>query len=161
MITQEELKKILSYDPETGLFTRLIDRGRFKKGSVAGGKISDGYMSIMILGTVYQSHRLAWFYVHGSWPAVHIDHIDCNTSNNKILNLREATPRQNQMNRGKNKNNTSGFKGVSWEKRRGKWRSQIQVGEKNKFLGHYDDISDAAKAYADAIIEFHPEFGRC
>jgi hypothetical protein len=77
-----------------------------------------------------------------------------------VSNLREATNAQNQYNRGANKNNTSGYKGVYWDKPRKKWRAQIMHNKKTVFLGHFNDTKDAAVAYAEGAKRYAREFAR-
>jgi hypothetical protein len=96
-LTAERLREILGYDPETGLFTRLVRTGRIRAGEVAGTAHSRGYRSIVIDGRVYLSHRLAWLYVHGEWPPEQIDHINRNRADNRLVNLRAAKQSQNNV----------------------------------------------------------------
>ena len=86
------------------------------------------------------------------------DHRNQNKLDNRRGNLRPATASQNKCNNSKNKNNTSGYKSVSWDKRREKWRAQIMINRKNKFLGYYDDPREAARAYNEAALKYHGEF---
>src|SRR6185295_6620023 len=159
MITQDELKKLFSYNPETGKLTRLIRTARRAKvGQVAGNVNSRGYVDIQLHGQRYKAHRLVWLYVHGVWPEIGLDHINGIRSDNRIVNLRYATPSQNQHNRGKPKNNTSGIKGVYWDKARKKWHAQINLDDTVIYLGRFTDSKDAAKAYATAALKFHGEF---
>ena len=160
MITQDDLKKYLSYNSDTGLFTRLISRGRFKAGTISGAKKGNGYIVVTVMGVEYLSHRLAWLYTEGRFPDGFIDHIDGNAQNNIFSNLRNATNQQNLMNRGKNKNNTYGYKGVTRHKQAGKWMAQIMVDRKHRSLGVYSDIKDAARAYEKAVSELYPIHGR-
>lgn len=89
----------------------------------------------------------------------HIDHIDGNGLNNQRDNLRLATPSQNAMNRPKQNNNTSGYKGVSWSKKSGKWIAKIKVNGKSIYLGSFDSIEDAYEFYCNAVEKYHGEFG--
>lgn len=126
MITQEQLKLILNYDPETGEFNWLVKpRNRASIGGVAGHLRKNGYREISIKGKKYYAHRLAWLYMTGSWPKEHIDHINGNPSDNRFCNLREATRSQNMHNQGVCSNNTSGYKGVCWHKSNQKWEACI------------------------------------
>ena len=119
MITQEELKKILHYNPETGRFTWLASlNNRVKIGMTAGcakkRNCGKSYRYIKINGISYLSHRLAWLYTYKQWPAELLDHIDGNTSNNRLDNLRESTHVQNGYNKAienisKYMDNTKGF----------------------------------------------------
>lgn len=161
MITQIELKKHLSYNPETGIFTRLtMPNGRIKIGDIAGSK-KFGYIVIRINKKQYRAHHLAWLYIYGYMPKC-IDHIDHNRSNNKIENLREASTVENNKNRGMNKNNTSGITGVGWAKDKGKWVSQIQHQRKNHNLGYYEDKFEAicARKSAETKFGFHENHGK-
>lgn len=159
MITQNELKKLLKYDPETGIFTWILHKKKENQGRVAGSLCNE-YIEIYINGRNYYAHRLAWLYIYGEFPNKHIDHFDCDRGNNKIINLRLATPIQNGGNVKKKKNNTSGFKGVSWFSPRGKWRAQIETNGKQKHLGYFTDINLASAAYQAAIKNLYGEFSR-
>lgn len=147
LISHTELKEYLSYNEKTGQFTWL--KTNFK-GRVAGRVNCDGYIHIGLKKTVYMGHRLAWFYVHGEWPADQIDHKDRNPSNNAIKNLRQATRNENMWNSAAQRNNTSGFKGVSWCKRTKKWIAFLMFNKKNNRLGSFNTKEEAAAAYQGA-----------
>lgn len=151
----DRLKNALIYDPESGQFTRAVGVQASAKGRVVGSKVSGGYLSVMIGGQSYLLHRLAWFYMTGSWPVDQIDHINRNPSDNRFSNLREATGSQNQQNQLKKSNNKSGFKGVAWEKQAGKWRAQINVKGERRHLGFFTDVRVAAASYMSACDELH------
>lgn len=87
-----------------------------------------------------------------------IDHKDMNRLNNQKNNLRISTTSQNQMNRGKQKNNTAGFKGVSWHKGGKKWRTRISLDGKNMDLGYFSTAEEAYKVYCEACVKYHGEF---
>src|SRR4051812_10516942 len=112
MLTQERLKELLSYDPLTGVFLWLEDRGGKRAGDVAGCE-KRVYTLISVDDQIYRAHHLAWLYMTGEWPDPFVDHRDLNKHNNIWTNLREATKSQNQANIGLIKSNKSGFKGVS------------------------------------------------
>jgi hypothetical protein len=108
MLTQERLKELLFYDPDTGIFTWRVNRGRGPGGCTLGGKLKgkvagslhpDNRIFIHIDRRMYGAHRLAFLYVYGRWPEPEVDHIDRDMSNNRISNLREATRRQQNGNR--------------------------------------------------------------
>lgn len=165
MITQERLKEVLDYHQHTGIFVWKISTARrVKVGDVAGyeAKVSPKYSRLMIRvdGRLYKAHRLAWFYMTGIWPKGDIDHQDGNPLNNRFNNLREATRSENLRNADIRRNNTSGYKGVCWNKRRGKWMSGIGHKGKNLHLGYFTDKRDAAQAYNFAAARLHGEFAR-
>ena len=87
-----------------------------------------------------------------------VDHIDMNGLNNQRKNLRICTNQQNRMHQGKQKNNTSGFKGVSWNKKNKKWKADIHVNGERVYLGYFDSIEDAYRVYCEACKELHGEF---
>ena len=94
----------------------------------------------------------------GKWPENDIDHINVARGDNRFSNLREATRSENLRNRGAQKNNTSGFKGVSWQKSSRKWDARINIHGKVVHLGYFDDPEDAYQAYCQAAKELHGEF---
>ncbi len=144
MITQEELKRNVSYDPETGIFTRKIKSAiSVKIGQIAGGKHIEGYMNISINGKRYLSHRLAWLYVTGEMPDKDIDHINCNKLDNRFANLRVANRSQNMMNTQLRVNNKSGFKGVSFDKRSKKWEAYTKLNYKKISFGYFKTAEEA------------------
>ena len=97
-MTQAELKSILSYDPDTGVFLWLESRRGVTAGTVAGSTRHDGYQSIRVRRKSYLAHRLAWLYTHGEWPEKNIDHIDHDPSNNRVSNLRDVPQTVNNRN---------------------------------------------------------------
>ena len=161
MITQEELKKQLKYDPNTGIFIRLTSNSnRIKVGDIAGG-MNIGYLIICVNGKKYQAHRLAWLYVYGEAPKHQLDHINHDRSDNRILNLRCTTNQENHKNRTINKNNTSGIIGISWHKKSNKWQVRIMINGKDKYLGRFKDKFEAisARMSANHKYGFHPNHG--
>ena len=154
--TQSRLKECLDYDPETGVFTWKIRKSyNTKVGGAAGGKGANRYHSIAVDGVQYATHRLAWLYVHGVWPIDQIDHINGDKLDNRLANLREANNSVNQQNIPIQKNNTSGYTGVSWNKRLNKWIAQIYSNGKNHFLGSFNNPVDANAARVIAKMRFH------
>ena len=157
MITQEELKKIVNYNPETGIFTWNISKQGIKFGKVAGGIKDTGYVRIKLNGKLYPAHRLAWIYMYGEYPNI-IDHINGKRDDNRICNLRQCSTSQNQWNQKLSKNNTSGSKNVSWIKSRNKWRVQIKVNNIPKHIGYFDDFEFATFVAEEARDKYHKEF---
>jgi hypothetical protein len=129
-------------------------------GKIAATPAGKGYLRISISGRDYKSHRLAWLIMTGSWPAKQIDHANLDKSDNRFVNLREATQSQNEANKRAYMNNTSGAKGVSWDKRRGKWVANIRRDGRQVHLGYFDTIEPAASAYERAAREINGEFAR-
>jgi len=156
-VTQARLFELLAYSPETGDFTWNESRSRTAKaGDIAGSYQQHGYLNIKIDGRTYRSHRLAWLYVHGRWPAEQIDHVNGVRDDNRIANLREATVGQNHQNRAVQKNSTSRHPGVGWHSRAKRWRVHIKVGGKQIYIGHFREFSDAVEARAAAKAKHHP-----
>ena len=130
-------------------------------GSRAGTLRKDGYIGIFINGTYYFAHRVIWVMHNGEIPNVLvIDHIDGDRSNNKLENLRVCTFQENHFNRGKQSNNKSGFKGVSWHKQKQKWVAQIKIEGKNKFLGFFINPEDAYSKYCEMALLHYGEYAK-
>lgn len=159
MITQEYLKSILNYDPETGLFTWLVQKGKRVKIGQKAGIISEGYIKIKIDGKKYFAHRLAWLYMTGEWPKDEIDHKNTIRGDNRWENLREATSQQNSFNISIRVNNKSGFKGVYKYKHYG-YRAAINFNGKITMLGLFATAKEAHEAYVKAAKEIFGEFFR-
>lgn len=166
MITQEELKKLLHYDPETGIFTWLKTAARrLKIGQIAGSirKDKDGksYTLISVNNKRYLAHRLSWLYTHGEFPDEEIDHISGDGIDNRLCNLRSVSRSENCKNMRRNSKNKSGITGVIWRKDASKWAVQISSGRKKINLGLFNNIFDAACARKNAEIkyEFHKNHG--
>jgi hypothetical protein len=161
-LTQEQLKEILHYDPETGIFRwRKSVASCVKPWDVAGTKGDKGYIKIHINKKLYRAHRLAWIYMIGEWPKYEIDHEDRVRSNNSWSNLRDATHKQNMENTSIAKNNTSGFRGVSWDKRKQKWNAYTKHNKKRIHIGYFDAVEDAGAAAAAKRAElFTHDTGR-
>ena len=162
MITQSQLKKILSYNSDTGVFTWNMSRKKCRIGDAAGSINQLGYVIIKTPHGRYKAHRLAWLYIHGSFPIEQIDHINGKPSDNRISNLRDVNAIQNSGNSKLYCNNTSGRVGVHWSKDRKKWHAHIKVNYKRYHLGSFDDWDDAveARSRAEKKYGFHENHGR-
>ena len=154
-ITSEELKEVLDYDTSTGLFRWKLSRGSVSSGSVAGCKGNDGYIKIRFKRKLHLAHRLAWLCVHGAHPSGEIDHINKDTSDNRIQNLRDVLKSENQQNRVTAKTKSRGGKGVFWYERQKRWVAKIRVGGSQRYLGAFTSEEDALLAYASAAKQFH------
>lgn len=160
-LTQESLRSMLLYDPETGIFTwRACRTSLVAAGSVAGSMDTKGYVKISIAPRVYAAHRLAFLYMLGRWPHDQVDHADKNKSNNRWANLRDATQSQNVGNQSLRKSNSSGFKGVYWHKRDRNWQAQIMLAGRSKSLGAFDCPAAAHFSYVVAAQSKYGEFAR-
>jgi hypothetical protein len=147
LLTQDDALQLLNYDKEVGVFSWKKKRRGVKTGVPLGADNGFGYLRITVLGTSIYAHRLAWFYVHGVWPE-QIDHINGNKSDNRIANLRDVSLQQNLQNKLKpQKNSESKVLGVSWHKKAKKWQAHICVYKERKYLGLFDDVNEAHKAY--------------
>lgn len=154
-LSAEYLRKVLFYDPDTGIFTWYPKRFR-PNGGIAGHVQANGYVTIRIDDRPYYAHRLAWLYVHREWPLNLIDHKDRNPSNNRIENLRDATQSQNMANALKQSNNRSGARGVCFDASRQLWLAYIS----KRHIGRFATFEEALHARAEAEKHIHPEFRR-
>jgi hypothetical protein len=168
-LTQEDLKRMLHYEPETGIFSWKVkpNNSNIEIGREAGGIVYLGdsrkpYRVIGLNMNIYKAHRLAFLYMTGKFPKLDIDHIDGNGINNKWNNLREVTRSQNCRNIKLASNNTSGFIGVRWNEENKKWRALIGIDRKSKHLGYFDNLEEAimARKNAERMFGFHPNHGR-
>lgn len=160
-LTQARLREVLNYDPETGEFTWRVNKSsRARIGQRTGSKDGRGYLHTTIDWKFYDLHRLAWFYVHGHWPAIHIDHINGKRTDNRLVNLREATRSQNQANMKRMSRNRSGYKGIIWERRRHRWSVRISKQGKCYYLGQFKSLAEARAVYEAAAIRLNGEFAR-
>lgn len=166
-LTAQRVREILEYNPDTGAFIwRQDQRCGHKTGNqvrrLAGlqagscNKVS-GYIIIGIGGSLYLAHRLAWLYVHGSWPEQQIDHIDGDRKNNRIANLRDVSPAINSENQRKpprSKSNQAPL-GAHWKESVKLWASSIQANGKLMHLGYFKSADAAHEAYVIAKRQLH------
>lgn len=160
-VTAEGLRAVLDYNPATGIFTWKMRRNRHVvAGDRAGYESGNGYRRISIGGREYLEHRLAWLYVHGSFPVQTLDHANLDGRDNRIDNLRLATGTEQQANRSLQKNNRSGVKGVVWLKRERRWQACIHLGGRRIDLGRHLTRDGAAAAYKLAAERHYGAFAR-
>lgn len=157
-LSHEFLKSKINYEKSTGIFTWR--NGNHSNSPRAGYVENTGYVRIVIGGYRFMAHRLAWFYVNGKWPEFEIDHIDLDKSNNAILNLREAKPSENCMNRKIRIDNQSGFKGVGFDAKSKKWRARIAVNGRRFNLGYFNTAEEAGNAIKKYRKSLHGDFSR-
>ena len=152
-LSAAQARELLAYDPETGILTWKVRRGRVLAGTEAGF-LKRRYVCTTVGYRVYRNHRLAWLIHYGEWPNDQVDHIDGDHSNNRIANLRQADCSVNNQNlRVSRTSNKLGVLGVCIE--RGKYRGAIEVCGRCRFLGRYDTIEEASNAYLKAKRELH------
>ena len=170
-LTFEQANQLISYNPSTGVFIWKIRDILFfkserhckvwnsKYANKIAGSINDcGYIQICFFKKPILAHRLAFLLMTGKYPKDRVDHIDENKTNNCWSNLREANHSQNLANTGLWRHNTSGHKGVTWDKSRGKWQAKIKINGKMVHLGRFDNIEDAAYVCKKKYEEVYGEF---
>jgi len=157
-LTKDRILHCLNYNQETGIFTWIISPCHSVPiGKTAGTKLARGYLHVRIDGHVILAHRLAWFLIYGYWP-IYIDHINGNTGDNRITNLRESNNRKNQQNQKRHRagklvgahrvrNRKGGDPGISGGK---SWKSVICLNRKKIYLGVFKTAMDAHRAYIEA-----------
>ena len=156
-LTQDRLKQLLHYDPDTGVFVWRVNRTwSVRAGNVAGKKHHSGYWNLFVDGKWLMAHRAAWLYSYGTWPAADIDHINRIRDDNRLCNLREANRSENCQNQPIRKSNTSGITGVSWHKGSNAWVATISVDKKLRHLGTFRNIEDAVNARRQAETVYYP-----
>jgi len=148
MLTQEQLKKVISYDKATGILFRI-------KTSKPTGTIDRyGYLTVGVGQKVYKAHRLAWLYVYGEFPNGQIDHVNQIKTDNRIENLRVTDASENCQNIKQPRiDNKLATKGVIIKQK--KYYAQIQVGGKKISLGYYSTLEAASAAYQNAKARLH------
>lgn len=180
-VTPEIVRELLNYNPQTGVLTWkerdpkwFPDEGRSKAWNVRCANkqaftCRDGrrkqYFTGRIFGIGFQAHRVAWAHYYGHWPKQQIDHVESANgefSDNRISNLRDVSPSENQRNRLLLSNNNSGVCGVYWHKRDRSWRAQIAVNASVIYLGTFKSKAEAIATRRDAERRhgFHPNHGR-
>lgn len=167
LISADLVRAKFDYNQETGIFLiREIPGDKWFNwrhgGKIAGTSIKKptDYVRLCILGKCFYAHIIAWLYVTGEFPKDEIDHINGIRSDNRFENLREASHSENGKNRGLSKNNTSGYKGVSFHRRSGKWKVKVGFNGKGYCPGVYTTKEEAAQVYEKTAKELHGEFMR-
>ena len=152
-LTAERLRSLINYEPTSGVFTWLVNRGGQKIGSIAG-VVSNHRRFIKVDKKMYGANRLAWIYMTGSWPSHEVDHIDNDSLNDSWVNLRDVSRQVNQQNlRRPMRRNQSGFLGVTSSGNG--YLARLYVNGVQKCLGTYPTPIEAHEAYMSAKRQQH------
>lgn len=146
-LTQEALKEVLNYDPETGLFTWAKQRGSARKGSLAGC-LDRGHLIIRVNKQQYLAHRLAWMYMYGYFPATDIRHINKVKDDNRIDNLTKASRRCTE----------SIGNSIYHNKSKKKEIKIMSNYDDDSNSSEYDDFNDGYEDYDSGSGDDYPEF---
>jgi hypothetical protein len=179
LLTSEYVNECLIYDGDTGKLTWKVrplhhfkhewvhrcwnERWADTEAGWVDGSITGGtYLKVSISGENYKAHRVIWLIVNGKWPENLIDHINGNSLDNRIENLREADHALNSSNQKKRWDNKSGVTGVGWQKQMGKWYANGRHNNHLEHLGFYDDKFEAicARKSWEVSKGFHINHGR-
>lgn len=149
MITAESLRRIFSYDAETGVFVRKVTTSsRAQAWMAVGSNDMYGYLTVRIEGRSYKLHRLAWLFVYGCWPEGDIDHMNGNRADNRIANLRDVPRAVNlqNMRAASSHNRSTGVLGV-YPAKAGRFCAAISAANKKQHIGTFDTEAEASQAY--------------
>ena len=148
-------KEILMIDFEKGILYRLKTNGLIRE----VGTDKDGYLQFRLDGKMIYVHRYLYEQYHNIklTSDVQIDHINRNKIDNRIENLRISTPSHNCQNRDIRSNNTSGYKGVSYNIQNKKWMAYIGINGKQKHLGYFTTAEEAYEAYKNKAKELNSQ----
>lgn len=154
-LSAERARELFSYDPATGLLTWKVGRGRARVGEVAGTpKRAGGRLQVQVDGRLYGAHRIVWLLVYGVWPSGAVDHVNGDDSGNRVGNLRDVTQQKNSENqRHPHGDSQTGVLGVS--KCGSRFRSQLGVRGRQKYLGTFATPEEAHQAYLTAKRQLH------
>ena len=156
-VTQKQALELFEYN-HGNLIRKKVTHQKMKIGEIAGfTNKTTLYKELKIFNKSYKVHQIVYLMHHGHIPK-EIDHINGIRDDNRIENLREVTRRQNLMNRGLPKRNTSGAKNVSWKKPINKWQVGLTVNGKKKYLGVYEDLELAELVATEARDKYHGEY---
>ncbi len=158
LIKHERLKCLVKFHRGSGLFTARLPFKRYEKGDIVGSMNTRGYIRIYLDGVFYLGHRLAWFYVHGTWPSNLLDHKNGVFSDNRLVNLRECDTVRNGRNRKRDIRNTTGKTGACILK--GRFQANIKLPGRRLILGSFDKFADAVAARIEAEKKYFKEFRR-
>ena len=166
LLTAEEVRTALVYDPDTGKFVwrsrpdvRPQWNGRYA-GKPAGILGNRGYAILNIHAKHYLAHRVAWLYMTGGWPAAEVDHINNIRDDNRWCNLRQASHSENNFNKPMDGRNKCGHRGVVFYQNRRVWAAFIKINGKSRCVGSFDSAEAASNAYRAAACDLFGEFAK-
>lgn len=166
-LSVDEARRLLQYDPDTGIIRWIVDKPGGRKAGDEAGCITRKehprrYIIVGVNRELYMAHRLAFLLHEGRWPCGDVDHKDGDGLNNRWTNLREVSRTLNMQNACKRSDNTSGFVGVYWHGQINKWYAQITVRGKTISLGCFEKMEDAvaARKEAERKYGYSPNHGR-
>lgn len=142
-ISQIEVKELLHYNPETGIFTWRVKTGMRAQAGAVAGSLNHGYHGIKIKSVRYSTSRLAYLYMTGNFPPEFMDHINHITHDNRWSNLRPVTIAENAQNQSIYKGSKSGYLGVTRTPGANTWRARIAIDGKLQHLGCFVEVWDA------------------
>lgn len=159
-MNRDELQKELRYDSASGLLWWITPAKGRQRLRPAGTVSKDGYVRLCINYKRYLAHRVIWLIATGKWPKEEIDHINMNRSDNRLVNLREATYSQNKANAVVRRNNKARLRGVRWRADANKWEARICFNYNKMYLGLFATKELACNAYEMAAKKHFGEFAR-
>lgn len=158
-LTQERLKELLSYNPETGEFKRIKEVGNTKVGDTPGHFI-EGYRYVTVDGRTYPAHRLVFLFVYGEYPSSDVDHKNLKRDDNRLENLRITNRRNNMLNISSHKDSVLGKKNIFYRKDTGKYSVRATVNGRYRSFGCFEDL-ELAELVAKYVREkYHGEYAR-
>lgn len=159
-LTPARARQLLDYNPQTGALSWKVQHRHASSDGKAGCPERKGcaHRVIRIDGELYQAHRVIWLWMMGHWPANEIDHIDGDGLNNRWSNLREATSSQNKQNTRLRIDNSTGYRGVTFDKNRMRYIARVYIGGTARHLGRFDTAKEAADAAQMARLKYFGPF---
>lgn len=155
MITQKEVRRLFSYNKHTGILKWKVKPSKNTNIGDVAGTINKGYIRIRVHNKKYYAHQIIWLGIYGYIPKI-IDHKDKVKHHNWLSNLREINNRKNIINSNIRKDNTSGIKGIGFNKKEKAWVSRIRSNKKSYYIGSYKDFNEAvcARLAAEQCLGF-------
>lgn len=149
---EKRIRAAFTYNPDSGVLKwKTSPCNGVAAGTVAGCLSYAGYQIVEFENKRHYAHRLIWVVHYGRWPAKSIDHINGIKSDNRLCNLREASPAENAWNR-------TGVRGYAWCKLTKRWRVRMRVNGRVIDLGRFDTEAEARAAYQGAALVYHGQF---